>query len=261
MMIAAIEGLPEFHRGDQLSEVLLPRLTELRWPDGATGIRSDDIIVVASKVVSKVEGRQVKTSREEAIAAETVRVVATAQRGETTTRIVENRQGLVMAAAGVDASNTDPGTVLLLPQDPDRSASRLRAELQERTGQRLGVLITDTAGRPWRSGLMDLAIGSAGVKVLEDLRGQVDSHGTPLTVTVAAVADEIASAVELVTGKTTSHPVAVVRGLAHLVTASDGPGCRSVQRPSEEDLFRLGAAEAYAEGWNAAMAQMEKSGT
>ncbi|MEE6280367.1 coenzyme F420-0:L-glutamate ligase [Georgenia sp. MJ170] len=254
LMIAAVDGLPQLQHGDELVDVLLPGLTGLRWPDGTTGLRPDDIVVVTSKVVSKVEGRLVRTDREQAIAAETVRVVASVRRGDVTTSIVENRQGLVMAAAGVDASNTEPGTVLLLPVDPDRSAAQLRSELQERTGTRLGVVVTDTAGRPWRSGLMDLAIGSAGVRVLEDLRGQLDSHGNALTSTVAAVADEIASAVELVTGKTTNRPVAVVRGLSHLVTDEDGPGCRSVQRPSDEDLFRLGAAEAYAEGWQAALA-------
>jgi coenzyme F420-0:L-glutamate ligase/coenzyme F420-1:gamma-L-glutamate ligase len=179
--------------------------------------------------------------------------VASVTRDGRTTRIVENRQGLVMAAAGVDASNTEPGTVLLLPVDSDLSARTLRAGLHERLGVRPGVVVTDTVGRPWRSGMVELAIGAAGLQVLDDLRGHVDSHGRPLEMTMAAVADEIACAVELVTGKITGRPVAVVRGLRHLLTADDGPGAQIMRRPSQEDLFRLGSAEAYAEGWKAAL--------
>ncbi len=110
-------------------------------------------------------------------------------------------------------------------------------------------MVTDTAGRPWRQGQTDIAIGAAGVVVLEDLRGQVDSHGRRLDVTVAAVADEIAAAAELVKGKVAGRPVAVVRGLGHLVTADDGPGARSLVRTGPDDMFRLGTAEAYAQGW------------
>src|SRR5690606_38501543 len=182
--------------------------------------------------------------REDAITAETVRLVASVTRDGRTTRIVENRQGLVMAAAGVDASNTAEGTVLLLPEDPDASARRLRGALMAATGRRLAVLLTDTVGRPWRTGLVDLSIGAAGMRVLDDLRGTVDTHGKLLESTVAAVGDEIASAVELVTGKTSGRPVAVVRGLAHLLTEDDGPGAAATIRPSEDDLFRLGSAEA-----------------
>ena len=254
LTVVAAEGLPEVRPGDDLVAVLAGPLGSLYWPDGSVGLRDGDIVAVTSKIVSKAEGRMVRAiDREDAISAETVRVVASVTRGGRTTRIVENRQGLVMAAAGVDASNTEHGTVLLLPEDPDLSARRLRAGLQQRLGARLAVVVTDTVGRPWRTGMVELAIGAAGLRVVEDLRGHLDSSGRPLEVTVAAVADEIACAVELVTGKTSGRPVAVVRGLAHLLTPDDGPGARTMHRPSSEDLFRLGSAEAYAEGWKAAL--------
>jgi coenzyme F420-0:L-glutamate ligase/coenzyme F420-1:gamma-L-glutamate ligase len=252
--VAAVEGLPEVRPGDDLVVLLAGSLRGICWPDGTMGVDDGDIVVVTSKIVSKAEGRIVRADdREDTITAETVRVVASVTRGGRTTRIVENRQGLVMAAAGVDASNTDEGTVLLLPEDPDRSARQLRAGLQRRLRARLGVVVTDTVGRPWRTGMVELAIGAAGLHVVEDLRGQVDASGRLLEVTVAAVADEIACAVELVTGKTSGRPVAVVRGLGHLLTADDGPGARTMQRPSSDDLFRLGSAEAYADGWKAAV--------
>jgi coenzyme F420-0:L-glutamate ligase/coenzyme F420-1:gamma-L-glutamate ligase len=242
--VLAPDGVGEVRPGADLAELVVP-LVDLG--DG-------DVLVVTSKVVSKAEGRIVRAhDREDAITAETVRVVASVTREGRTTRIVENRQGLVMAAAGVDASNTAEGTVLLLPEDPDRSARQLRAGLQRRLGARLGVVVTDTVGRPWRTGMVEIAIGVAGLHVVEDLRGQVDASGRPLEITVAAVADEIACAVELVTGKTTGRPVAVVRGLGHLLTVDDGPGARTMQRPSSDDLFRLGSAEAYADGWKAAV--------
>ena len=248
--VQAVVGLPEVRPGDDLGTLLEPSLRSLRWPGGGHPVCDGDIVVVTSKVVSKAEGRLVRArDREQAITDETVRLVASVTRAGQTTRIVENRQGLVMAAAGVDASNTDEGTVLLLPEDPDRSARRIRAALQDRLGVQLGLLLTDTVGRPWRVGLMDLTIGAAGVRLVEDFRGRLDTHGRPLNATVAAVADEVASAVELVTGKISGRPVAVVRGLDHLVTPEDGPGARSMHRPSHEDLFRLGSAEAHADGW------------
>ena len=196
-------------------------------------------MVVTSKIISKAEGQAVRADREDAIDAETVRVVAT--RGPT--RIVETRHGLVLAAAGVDASNTPPGTVVLLPQDPDASARQLRKGLRDRLGVTVAVLITDTLGRPWRTGQTDAAIGAAGLLPLRDYRGGADTFGTPLEVTVAAVADEIAAAADLVKGKTAGIPVAIVRGLPDLVTASDGPGARALVRPSAEDMFRFGSAD------------------
>jgi coenzyme F420-0:L-glutamate ligase/coenzyme F420-1:gamma-L-glutamate ligase len=148
-----------------------------------------------------------------------------------------------MAAAGVDESNTEPGTLVLLPVDPDASAQRLRKAIGERAGVRLAVIITDTMGRPWRAGQTDAAIGAAGITPLRDHRGQTDTFGNLLEVTVAAVADEIASAADLIKQKTTGVPVAIVRGLSDLVTDAAGPGASAIIRPAAEDMFRLGAAD------------------
>ncbi|URM91170.1 coenzyme F420-0:L-glutamate ligase [Streptomyces sp. MRC013] len=233
----APEGMPEVAEGDDLAALIAAA-----EPDLADG----DVVLVTSKVVSKAEGRAVAAAdREAAIDAETVRVVA--RRG--TLRIVENRNGLVMAAAGVDASNTPAGTVLLLPEDPDASARALRTGLRERLGVVVGVVVTDTFGRPWRSGLTDVAIGAAGVRVLDDLRGGADSYGNPLVATVVASADELAAAADLVKGKTAGRPVAVVRGLPHLVAGDggDGPGARALVRGADDDMFRLGTSEAIRE--------------
>src|SRR5690606_30465123 len=207
-------------------------------------VRGGDVVVVTSKIVSKAEGRvQVADDREKAIEAETVRVVARRAHDRGETRIVETRQGLVLAAAGVDASNTEPGTVLLLPEDPDGSARRIRAGLRERTGADVAVIVSDTLGRPWRNGLVDAAIGVAGLEPLNDLRGREDAHGNRLDATITAVADEIAAAAELVKGKLDGVPVAVVRGLSALVTKEDGPGARALVRPPDEDMFRYGPSE------------------
>src|SRR5262249_13316175 len=157
-----------------------------------------DILVITSKIVSKAEDRVVSTDRESAIRAETMRVVA--KRGPTI--IGQTRHGLVLAAAGVDASNTRPGTVVLLPLDPDRSAEALRKAIGARAGARLAIIITDTMGRPWRVGQTDAAIGAAGIAPLRDHRGQPDTFGNVLDVTIAAVADEIAAAADLVKQKT-----------------------------------------------------------
>ncbi|MFJ4192305.1 coenzyme F420-0:L-glutamate ligase [Kitasatospora sp. NPDC089509] len=231
LTVVGVEGLPEIEAGADLAGLIAKAGT---YQDG-------DIVVVTSKVVSKAEGRLLHAAdREAAIDAETVRVVA--RRGHA--RIVENRNGFVMAAAGVDASNTAPGTVLLLPEDPDASARVLRARLQELTGRRLAVVVTDTFGRPWRSGLTDVAIGAAGLSVLEDHRGRTDSHGNELALTVTATADELAAAADLVKGKATGVPVAVVRGLGHLVTTEDGEGTRPLVRSAGQDMFRLGTSEA-----------------
>ncbi len=190
-------------------------------------------------MVSKAEGRVVKATREEAIEAETARVVA--RRGATT--IAQTRHGLVLAAAGVDESNTVPGTVVLLPEDPDESARRLRKSLRTQSGANVGVIITDTMGRPWRAGQTDTAIGAAGVLVTRDHRGEADAFGNTLEVTEAAVADEIAAAGELVKGKALQVPVALVRGLSSLVTSDDGPGAQALVRSPAEDMFRLGSAD------------------
>ena len=230
IQITGVPGLPEITPGTDLGRLI---------SDAAPDLRDGDIVVVTSKIVSKAEGRVIRADRERAIDDEAVRVVA--RRGPT--RIAETRHGLVLAAAGVDNSNTAPGTVVLLPEDPDGSARRLRKALGERRGINVGVVITDTMGRPWRIGQTDAAIGAAGLTPLRDHRGQADTFGNTMEVTIAAVADEIAAAADLVKGKTAQVPVAVVRGLAELVTGSDGPGAAALIRPAAEDMFRLGAAD------------------
>ncbi len=229
--VQGVKGLPEIAAGADLAAVIAQHVPDL--PNGA-------IVVVTSKIVSKAEGRSLAAdNRAAAVDAETVRVLAV--RGDT--RIVETRRGLVLAAAGVDASNTVAGTVLLLPEDPDASARRLRAGLQTRLGVRVAVVVSDTAGRPWRMGLTDLAIGVAGLAALDDHRGRVDPEGRELAMTITAVADEVAAAAELVKGKLARVPVAVITGLEHLVTDEDGLGAAALIRPAEEDMFRLGHRE------------------
>ncbi|WP_255950355.1 coenzyme F420-0:L-glutamate ligase [Streptomyces odontomachi] len=245
----AVPGLPEVQPGDDLAKLIAA---------AEPGLADGDVVLITSKIVSKAEGRIVEaTDREAAIDAETVRVVA--RRGPL--RIVENRLGLVMAAAGVDASNTPVGTVLLLPEDPDASARAVRAGLRAVLGVDVGVLVTDTFGRPWRDGLTDVAIGAAGVRVLDDLRGGTDAHGNPLQATVVASADELAAAGDLVKGKTDGLPVAVVRGLGHLTVGGGTPslpgagpaeacqdvGARALVRAARDDMFRLGTSEAVRE--------------
>lgn len=249
--VRALDGLPEVRAGDDLAKLIAA---------AGPGLVDGDILLVTSKIVSKAEGRIVEArDREAAIDAETVRVVA--RRGPL--RIVENRQGLVMAAAGVDASNTPSGTVLLLPEDSDVSARAIRDGLRDALGVDVGVIVTDTFGRPWRNGLTDVAIGAAGVRVLEDLRGGTDAHGNPLSATVVALADELAAAGDLVKGKSAGLPVAVVSGLARLVGESspadgeqtDGArvdggqadGARAMVRVAADDMFRLGTSEAVRE--------------
>ncbi|MFB9737316.1 coenzyme F420-0:L-glutamate ligase [Streptomyces thermocoprophilus] len=228
----AVPGLPEVQPGDDLAKLIAA---------AEPGLADGDVVLVTSKIVSKAEGRTVRADdREAAIDAETVRVVA--RRG--TLRIVEDRRGLVMAAAGVDASNTPAGTVLLLPEDPDASARAIRDGLRQALGVHVGVVVTDTFGRPWRSGLTDVAIGAAGVRVLDDLRGGTDAHGNPLVATIVATADELAAAGDLAKGKTAGRPVAVVRGLPHVVADGEADGARALVRSARDDMFRLGTSEA-----------------
>jgi coenzyme F420-0:L-glutamate ligase/coenzyme F420-1:gamma-L-glutamate ligase len=235
--VMPVEGIPEIRSGDDLAALIAA---------AAPWLTDGDVVVVTSKIVSKAEDRLVATpstmdgreaARQAAITAETVRVVATHGR----TRIVEDRRGLVLAAAGVDASNVPPDTVALLPVDPDASARALRRALDERFGVDVGVVITDTMGRPWRLGLVDQAIGAAGIAVVRSHVGERDGYGNPLNLTEVAEADEIAAAAELVMGKLSGVPVAVVRGLS--TVESDG-GARSLIRPARDDLFSLGTAEA-----------------
>lgn len=241
-----VEGIPEVAAGDDLAAIIARAVGS----DGDSPLEDGDILVVTSKIVSKAEGRQiVAADREDAITAETVRVVASKAHAGGVTRIVENRQGLTLAAAGVDSSNTPEGMVLLLPVDPDASARSICAALRLATGLRLGVIISDTLGRPWRLGQTDIAIGAAGVGVLNDLRGSHDAGGRRLDATVIAIADELAAAADLVKGKASGMPVAVIRGLGRFVGDLDEPGASSIIRPAEDDLFRLGADEAYEQGY------------
>jgi coenzyme F420-0:L-glutamate ligase/coenzyme F420-1:gamma-L-glutamate ligase len=239
--ILPVEGLPEFRPGDDLTGAIA---------DAARWLRSGDVVVVTSKVVSKIEGMLVRVpsdpeARDEArrrlVEQEAVRVIARFGR----TMITENRIGVVQAASGVDGSNVDKGEIALLPTDPDGSALALRNGLRERLGVEVAVVITDTMGRAWRVGQTDAAIGSSGLKVLHSYEGEIDGQGNELQVTEIAVADEVAAAADLVKGKLRATPVAVVRGLS---LVDDGSTARKLVRPVDEDMFRLGVAEAIAQG-------------
>lgn len=236
--VTPVEGLGEVGAGDDLAALI----------GSAAGLMDGDILVVTSKVVSKAEG-QVRSGvdRDDIIDEETVRVVSQWSTPRGRTVIAQTRHGFVMAAAGVDASNVSSGSVVLLPKDPDGSARRLRAGLLSRFGVSVGVVLSDTAGRPWRDGVVDFAVGAAGVLVLDDYRGRVDAYGNDLGVTVVAIADELAAATELVRAKLDGIPAAVVRGLSRFVTDDDGPGVAALIRPAEEDRFRLGTPEAQRE--------------
>jgi coenzyme F420-0:L-glutamate ligase/coenzyme F420-1:gamma-L-glutamate ligase len=227
----AVEGMPEVKEGDDLAALILAAGADLR--DG-------DVVVVTSKIVSKAEGRLVEGSREEHLAGETVRVVA--RRGKT--QIVQTRHGFVLAAAGIDASNVPAGTVALLPLDSDASASTIRAGLLERSGADVAVIVTDTMGRPWRDGVVDNAIGAAGIEVLDDLRGSTDTFGQLLEVTVTALADELAAAADLVKGKLEGRPVAVIRGYELRRPKDVDLGARPLVRAAADDMFASGTHDA-----------------
>jgi coenzyme F420-0:L-glutamate ligase len=240
--IIPITGIVELRPGDDLvAEVARC----------APWLEDNDILIVTSKIISKIEGRLVDVSgsgeqqrealRDKAIDDETVRVVA--RRGPL--RIVETRHGLVMAAAGVDASNVSKNEIALLPIDPDASARRLANGLTATLGKQIAVVVSDTMGRPWRNGVSDVAIGAAGITSVLDERGSADKHGNVLAMTVVAVADELAAAGDLVKGKLSDIPIAVVRGLPH---TDDGRGAAPLIRGADGDLFRLGTAEAIALG-------------
>lgn len=254
----SVLAVPVDHRfdaGDDLTAILGAALADATWPDGSTGVCNGDIIVVTSKIVAKSEGRTVQAeSRDALIDANTQRLVATKQTPRGVTKIVQTPDGLVLAAAGVDASNTPAGTVVLLPEDSDASATQLREGLSRRFACDLAVIVTDTMGRPWRLGVSDVAIGAAGVRVLDDYTGRVDEYGNTLEMTVVAVADEIAAATDLATGKLAGAPLAIVRGLDHYLDDS-GQRAHDVVRPLDEDLFPLGTAEAMREGARGAIAR------
>lgn len=254
----AVPGIPEIQSGDSLLEAITTALVADSDDVNSGGLADGDILTVTSKIVSKAEGRSVEAAdREQAITDETVRIVASREHPNGVTRIVENRLGLVMAAAGVDSSNTPDGIVLLLPLDPDATARELCAGLRERFGVTVGIVITDTVGRPWRKGQADIAIGAAGIHVLDDLRGTADASGRPLAVSVTALADEVAAATDLVKGKAGGLPVAVVRGLGQHVADLDAPGARSLVRSGPEDMFSLGTKEAWTAGFDEAYNTVE----
>lgn len=239
--IRAVDGLPAFHDGDDLADAIA---------DAAPWLTAGDVVVVTSKIVSKVEGRIRRVPTDEAardaarrryVDEESVRVLAKIH----ATLITENRLGIVQAASGVDASNVAGDQIALLPEDPDASAAALRAGLRDRLGVDVAVVITDTMGRAWRIGQTDAAIGASGLRVLHSYAGEVDSEGNELEVTEVAIADEIAAAADLVKGKLGGTPVAVIRGLG---VDDDGSRAGDLIRPTEEDLFRLGTAEAIAQG-------------
>jgi len=242
LSIFSVAGIDEIREGDDVGAVIAEAAADQLEPG--------DVLAVASKIVSKAEGRRVDADdREDAITAETVREVARREHAGGTTRIVQNRNGFVLAAAGVDASNTPEGTVLLLPIDPDASARRMRASLRARLGFAPGIVITDTFGRPWRQGQTDVAIGAAGIAVLDRLAGTVDTHGRRLETTETALADELAAAADLVKGKASHRPVAVIRGLGELVTEEHGPGAAELVRPADDDMFAMGTREAFHTGY------------
>lgn len=256
MQVVALPPLPSIQPGDNLVSLLVERLDETFWPDGTTGLSDGDIVVITSKIVAKAQGRVIPAAeRDAAIDAETVRTVAVKRTPHGLTRIVQTRDGLVLAAAGIDASNTESGTVVLLPENPDGAAADIRRGIHRATGCAVGVVITDTMGRPWRLGVTDVAIGSAGLRVLHDLTGQHDGFGRALETTSIAVADEVASAAELVQGKSSGQPVALIRGLSHHLDPAIDDGAAALIRPLAEDLFAQGSAEAFTDGLRAAPGQ------
>jgi len=231
--IRAVPGMPELTAGDDIARLLLA---------AGPGLVAGDVVMVSSKAVAKADGRVAVGTRADLLDAESDRTVA--RRGPL--RIVRTPHGLVLAAAGVDASNTAAGTVVPLPLDPDGSARSLRHRLFERAEVNVAVIVTDTAGRAWRTGQTDIAVGCAGLEPVLDLAGRPDATGRPLEVTAPAVADELAGAAELVLAKAARTPVAVVSGLGDLVLPPGvhGPGAAALVRPEDDDLFGLGATDA-----------------
>jgi coenzyme F420-0:L-glutamate ligase/coenzyme F420-1:gamma-L-glutamate ligase len=224
--VVPLDGLPEIAPGDDLAAILAPRLQTL-------GLRSGDVVAVTQKIVSKAEGRLAAAAdRDAVVGAETVRVVA--RRGELL--IAETRHGLICANAGVDASNLEEGVLSLLPRDPDASAAGLRESLAAALGVDAAVIITDTFGRPWREGVVNVAIGCAGLPALLDLRGLPDHHGRVMDTTVVALADEVAAASGLVMTKAARIPVAIVRGVDR--AGARNAAARDLVRAPADDLFR-----------------------
>jgi coenzyme F420-0:L-glutamate ligase/coenzyme F420-1:gamma-L-glutamate ligase len=230
LSLDAVDGIGEIEPGDDIAALVVEHAS----------LADDDVVVITSKIVSKAAGHTAD-DKERLVDEQTDRVVAT--RGGT--RIIRTHHGLTLAAAGVDGSNVELGTYLALPTDPDASARSIRAGIRQLSSKRVAVVISDTAGRAWRNGQTDIAIGCAGLLPLESFAGREDTHGNPLVVTAPAVADEVAAAAELASGKLGRRPVVIVRGLPDgLVIDDDGPGAASLVRPESEDLFGLGSREA-----------------
>ena len=233
LRVIPVEGMPEVHVGDGIAELV----GSAAHAQGTT-LQDGDCLVVTQKIVSKAEDRLVPldpadpAARRSLVESESVRVVR--RRGELI--ISETRHGFVCANAGVDLSNVDEGMAALLPVDPDRSAKRIRDGVRAHAGVEVAVIVSDTFGRAWRTGLTDVAIGVSGLAGVVDLRGQPDAHGRALQVTEVAVADEVAAAAELVMGKAARVPAALVRGLDP-AWEREGSG-RELIRPPSEDLFR-----------------------
>jgi coenzyme F420-0:L-glutamate ligase/coenzyme F420-1:gamma-L-glutamate ligase len=227
--IRPVTGIGEIQPGDDLAAMIIESVQNNGWM-----LQDKDIVVVTHKVISKQEGRIVEIPDEDTyrslVEDEAVEIIR--RRGDLV--IARTEHGFICANAAVDRSNIAEGFALLLPVDPDRSAHRLRLIIEQSTGRSIGVVITDTFGRPWRRGLVDVAIGVSGVQSIVDLRGSMDAHGNELNVTEIAVVDEIAAAADLVMGKATQIPVAVIRGLD--LTGSGR--ATDLIRPPEEDLFR-----------------------
>ena len=231
LRVGPVPGLPEVRPGDDLAGMVAAAC------EAAIGLRDGDVVVVTQKVVSKAEGRLVEIDPEighrPIVEAESVRILR--RRGDLI--IAETEHGFVCANAGVDLSNVEAGQAALLPEDPDRSARRIRDALTHRFGVEVAVIVSDTFGRPWRRGVTDVAIGVAGLRPVIDLRGTADALGRELQVTEVAVADELAAAAELVMGKSTGIAVAVLRGVDP-AWLGDGSVVDDLVRRPDEDLFR-----------------------
>lgn len=239
LSLVPLTGIPEVQAGDDLAGLVVRAAKSCGHP-----LEDGDVLVVSSKVVSKALGLW-SADREAAIRQSSTRVVAERRTAAGITQIVHASAGPVMAAAGVDASNTGGrAEVLVLPANPDAEAERMRQSLLAQTGlTRLAVVVSDTAGRPWRFGQTDFALGAAGVVVVDDLRGGVDADGAPLAVTARALADELAAAADLVKGKADAVPAAIVRGSAWAL-AVRGEGAAALLRTGRDDWFDYGRAEA-----------------
>jgi coenzyme F420-0:L-glutamate ligase/coenzyme F420-1:gamma-L-glutamate ligase len=227
--VIPIEGIAEIGREDDLAGVMLDAIAA-----GGEELGARDVLVVTHKVVSKAEGRVVELVDEAAYRRLVEDEAASILRRRGDLVITKTRHGFVCANAGVDRSNTEAGTAVLLPIDPDRSAHGLRTRIERATGASIAVIITDTFGRAWRRGLVDVAIGVSGLPAILDLRGTVDGSGNVLEVTEVAIIDEIAAAADLVMGKADRIPAAIVRGL----DLSGTGRATDLVRPPEEDLFR-----------------------